>query len=328
MTGNSIKSDVKGIKTKDYLIIDIDKSGNALLLNHELNIKVLSTIKLETKTYTFDVANERIYVGDEIIDLKKINGSTNNYKEEEPEEKDSKDDKTTNNNDKTTNNNDNTTNTNQNTNTSNSTKISNITKDKINITKSLAMTSVTPYTSYIDVSYMINDPANEYTNVYLTLEKVGEESEKTKIMISKNKTQYRIRDLTPNTEYKISLCYSEVNKKNADLIEEKIESSTTAKTKKISTRIVINKVSNNKVYYTVYYDTSYAFDSAIVTLYSDGNILGRQNIETANATSSKGFSGSISASDSLGYEIILKIEDCIYQGETKNINIQTKFINR
>ena len=40
MTGNSIKSDVKGIKTKDYLIIDIDKSGNALLLNHELNIKV------------------------------------------------------------------------------------------------------------------------------------------------------------------------------------------------------------------------------------------------------------------------------------------------
>ena len=328
MTGNSIKSDVKGIKTKDYLIIDIDKSGNALLLNHELNIKVLSTIKLETKTYTFDVANERIYVGDEIIDLKKINGSTNNYKEEEPEEKDSKDDKTTNNNDKTTNNNDNTTNTNQNTNTSNSTKISNITKDKINITKSLAMTSVTPYTSYIDVSYMINDPANEYTNVYLTLEKVGEESEKTKIMISKNKTQYRIRDLTPNTEYKISLCYSEVSKKNADLIEEKIESSTTAKTKKISTRIVINKVSNNKVYYTVYYDTSYAFDSAIVTLYSDGNILGRQNIETANATSSKGFSGSISASDSLGYEIILKIEDCIYQGETKNINIQTKFINR
>ena len=86
IVGKSIKSEVKGINTKDYLIVDIDKGGNALLLNHELNIKVLSTLKLVTADFTFDVANERLLVGEDVIDLKKINGSTNQYVEPDLED--------------------------------------------------------------------------------------------------------------------------------------------------------------------------------------------------------------------------------------------------
>lgn len=79
IVGSSIQTDNKEIKTKNYLIIEIDKSGHALLLNNELNIKTLNTLVLKTGVYDFDVANERLIVNENIIDLKKISGSTNQY---------------------------------------------------------------------------------------------------------------------------------------------------------------------------------------------------------------------------------------------------------
>ena len=86
--GSSIQTDNKEIKTKNYLIIEIDKSGHALLLNNELNIKTLNTLVLKTGVYDFDVANERLIVNENIIDLKKISGSTNQYVEPVEEEED------------------------------------------------------------------------------------------------------------------------------------------------------------------------------------------------------------------------------------------------
>ena len=334
MTGQSIKSDVKGIKTKNYLIVDIDKSGNALLLNNELNIKVLSTLKLETGLYTFDVANERLIVGKEVIDLKKINGSTNKYQEpEKVEEKEEETKKDANNNNN--NNDNNNTNISQGNNgggnvTNNTVNnTTNVTKSpELNIVKNAALTSVVPYASYIDVSYSIIDPLNEYTTVYLLIEKNGIENSQTKVIISKNNNQYRIRDLTPNTEYKISLCYSQPSKNNVDVLEDEVANSIITKTKKTNTRIVINKIRGNDIYYTVYFDTTYAFDSAEIVLYSDDVNKNSQIINTTMAVTSKGYSGVIGSEDPFGYEIKLKLENCIYQGEFVNTNIQTKFINR
>ena len=45
--------------------------------------------------------------------------------------------------------------------------------EKLNIVKSAFLTSVTGYTSYIDVSYTVYDPKNEYTSVYLLVENVA-----------------------------------------------------------------------------------------------------------------------------------------------------------
>lgn len=337
ITGKNIHSEEKGISTKDYLIVDIDKSGNALLLNHETNIKVISTLKLATSDFVFDVANERLLVGKDVIDLKKINGSTNQYVEPDL---------------------DNITTEKLNTNplTGNDDTVSsggsssgggggagsvggvisagdgssssNASSEKLNIVKSAFLTSVTGYTSYIDVSYVINDPKNEYTSVYLLVERTGSSDEVMKFVLNKNSSRYRIRNLLPNSEYKIRFCYTYVNPENVDVVLDEVANAVTAKTKKTSTKIIVNRLSGNKIYFTVYYDDSYAYDFSNIVAYSDGSNVGTIAVDTAQAISKKGFSSFISSETSLGYEIILKLEDCTYQGEAVISDIYTKFINR
>lgn len=68
-----------GVSTIDYLIVSIDRAGNASLLNHSVNIKTINPLSLKVGDRVFDVANEKLIIGEEKIDLKKINGSTNEY---------------------------------------------------------------------------------------------------------------------------------------------------------------------------------------------------------------------------------------------------------
>lgn len=66
--------------------------GDTLLSNYELNMKTIKPLKLKTGSYEFDIANEKLIFGEEEIDLKKIIGSTNEYKEIKQEIKDVQDD--------------------------------------------------------------------------------------------------------------------------------------------------------------------------------------------------------------------------------------------
>lgn len=328
ITGTDIHSEVKGVSTKDYLIVDIDKSGNALLLNHELNIKVLSTLKLVAGDFTFDVANERLLVGNNVIDLKKINGSSNQYVEPVEEKKNPYYDYNYNNGGSSGGG------------SSGSSSGGGSTGGVINaggggaadieISKNLSLVSVTSYTSYIDVNYIVNDPKNEYTSVFLLVKKKEstEEEKPTKIVLSKTNTKYRIRDLIPNTEYSISFCYSYVSSTNVDEVLDETANVVIAKTKRVSSRIVITKVSSLKVYFTVFYDSSYAYQSANVSLYSEGVKVASKAVDTSQALSDKGFSGVLEAPSLLGTNVMLKLDDCIYDGTSVESMVQTKFINR
>lgn len=333
ITGKKIKSEKSGVNTSSYLIVEIDKSGNALLMNHEINIKVLNTLKLVTSDFVFDVANERLLVGeDNVIDLKKINGSTNQYVE--PEMDDDKVDKLNNpitgsgeKKDDVANNSGSSSK--KDSSGGGSTLVaSNNKSEKLNIVKSANLTSIVGYTSYMDVHYSVNDPKNEYTTVYLLVQKVGSTEEPLKIVLNKNATKYRVRNLIPSSEYRVSFGYTYPSPSNVDVLEEEISNVVIAKTKKTSTRIVVNRLSFGKIYFTVYYDESYGYDSANVVAYSDGSNIGMQSVDTVQASSSRGFSGVIDSSEGLGYEIVLKLENCMYQGEIVSSNIQTKFINR
>ena len=90
VTGETIKNSTGKIETKKFLIFQLDKTGNTLITNNELNMKTISPMKIETKSFEFDVANEKlIFTEDstkEEIDLKKIIGSSNEYIEIHPEE--------------------------------------------------------------------------------------------------------------------------------------------------------------------------------------------------------------------------------------------------
>ena len=68
--------------TSNYLIINLDKMGNATLLNDKTSYKTIRPTVLKTSSFTFDIANEMLYYGDKDINLKKIIGSTNEYDED------------------------------------------------------------------------------------------------------------------------------------------------------------------------------------------------------------------------------------------------------
>lgn len=78
----TIESQDSSFVTSNYLIVNLDKLGNATLLNDKTSFKTIKPTVLRTSSYSFDIANEKINFGGEDIDLKKIIGSTNEYDEE------------------------------------------------------------------------------------------------------------------------------------------------------------------------------------------------------------------------------------------------------
>ncbi len=66
-------------------MVIIDKLGNALLLNNEINAKTINEMIISTDEFSFDVANESLVYDNENIDLKKIIGSTNEHVKQEKE---------------------------------------------------------------------------------------------------------------------------------------------------------------------------------------------------------------------------------------------------
>ena len=78
----TIESKDSSFVTSNYLIVNLDKLGNATLLNDKTSYKTITPTILRTSSYTFDIANEKLNFGNEDIDLKKIIGSTNEYDEE------------------------------------------------------------------------------------------------------------------------------------------------------------------------------------------------------------------------------------------------------
>lgn len=78
----TIESSDSSFVTSNYLIVNLDKLGNATLLNDKTSYKTIKPTVLRTSSYTFDIANEKLNYGGEDIDLKQIIGSTNEYDED------------------------------------------------------------------------------------------------------------------------------------------------------------------------------------------------------------------------------------------------------
>ena len=333
MVSKQIVTEKKEIDTKDYLVVEIDKSGNALLLNNELNVKTLSTVTLKTTGYEFDVANEKLLIPNskKTIDLKKVSGSSNQYVE--PTKESTTADTniasggggggggggstgiTTSGSSAATG-------------SAGSTIISSTTTNRLedlNIIKTARINSVAAYTSYLDVFYTVNDPKNEYISVYLTVE--GTDGYENKLILNKDNTRYRIRNLTPNTEYTVSFGYTYASSENSDILLEDTAGSLVIKTSKNQAKITINKISANKIYYTVTLDQSYAYEFANIVAYTNNVPIGRDNINVTQALTANGFSSVITCDSAFSNKVLLKLEDCKFDGEDVESDIQTTFIN-
>ena len=340
LISDSIRNESGSISTSKYLYVIIDKSGNTLILNNQIYAKTINPIVLTTSSYKFDIANEKLIVGSNEIDLKKIIGSSNEYKEKEPEEdtnedkEDSKDkvehEQNNNNNENQNSNIQNGEGTavgNQNTQNSGSNVqgggIINSNTNKTPLSKSVSLRGAIATSSYIDIEYAVQDPEHKYQTVYAFVEAVGYEN---MIALDKNATTYRLTDLEPNTEYKITLGYKQITADNE--IEDQIEDVLSVRTTRINAKLDITKVlaGKQKVYFNLKLDQNYAFDYAKVALYVDGMKESDLVVNLTEAVKQNGWSNVLTF-ENYGSEIVLQVEGTSHDGTPVSTNIQAKYRN-
>ena len=321
-----IKTENGSLNTKNYLIVELDKMGNATLINNEVNLKTFEPTTIITSNFTFDIANEQLTISDQIIDLKKIIGSTNEYVKPEDKPSDGEDDNSSDNN---TGNNDG--NTSEGGNNEGQTGGNNNNNDDENIddiidkTKTTSIISVNPSVGNISIDYVIYDPLNEYESVFVevrddnnTLVSVG--------YFDKMNTNFIITGLKANITYNLTFKY--VYYREGVRVEEKFdEASVTVGKPNISLRV--DKVTSKAIYYTVLLDKDYSLDTLTVNLVSDledGSQIKLYNTFDSNTLANKeSVSGSFNYSN-IGQFATLYINNVKFSGYPIDIDAKYKVV--
>lgn len=274
-----IKSSDGLLSTTDFLMVDLDKVGNATFTNHKVSLKSFSESVIVTSNYTFDIANEILTYGSDKIDLKKIIGSSNTYTKNDliPEENapgtsgsgNGVTDITENpNGPGGTGNGGGTggngtaggnggTGTGEGENTGGSgTIIEEIEK----ASKNTSIISVTSTASKINIDYVIYDPYNEYTSVYMEVKREGSNTIDT-IHLKSNSTSYTIsNNIFPNTNYEIAFKCTFIDLETGEEIRQTIDN-VKVTTKMPSISLKVTSTSFGKITYQITTDNSYEITS-------------------------------------------------------------------
>ena len=351
VSGSIISSDSQ-ISANDFLLVELDKSGNAKLTNNKVNLKTISKTTLVTSTYEFDINNELLKFGDDTIDLKKIIGTSNQYKEDDS--KGSGDGTEDGTGDGTGTGNGGGNETGQ-TNTGNvvtpdskgevvnnkDNKINNDNKPDDTKKPQATVTSVVGVTtSYnnINANYVIYDPYNNYTSTFVEVRNSSGALIK-KVNMSKSGNSVILDNLDYNSTYTLLFKYSYTENG-----EEKYNTyyEETVNTKSPKYYITLNKVSNisKTVSYNVNLDNR-AFNEIIsgtvpVTINAtlrvgDTVIYGNISKEVTEGKVPKFLSGTFALPDNInvGDVVTIKVNSVNINGKTINYNdIEYRFINR
>ena len=294
----AIVSSDRSINANNYLLVELDKLGNAKLSNYKLNLKTVSATTLVTSNYKFDIANEKLTFNNLDIDLKKIIGSTNEYKEEQKETPTGNDGNKTNNNGTGANN--------QGGNKGNNGE-QNVNKDAVNIeelkskAKSTSIVKIVPGLRQIDVYYIIHDPYNEYKSIYAEVTELKSDGTKkggtSIVSLPKNDNQVTLGNLKVHTTYKVEFIYTTVDADTNETIYHKItgdndnNSYMKITTKMPSFDISVYKYSseNKDLIYNVTLPNDYKVTKANVTLTfkykvytEDGELIIKDGIKTSS----------------------------------------------
>ena len=294
-----IKSSDGLLSTTDFLMVDLDKVGNATLTNHKVSLKTFSETVIVTSNYTFDIANEILTYGSDMIDLKKIIGSTNTYTKEDliPEENSGSGggDGIT---DVTENNGEGGTGTGSGEGDGNGSggggggggsdgsgdgegdgtgtgsgsggSGGNVILEEIKkASKNTSIVSVSSGVSEIDIDYVIYDPYSEYTSVYMEVMREGSNNIDV-IHLKSNSTNYVIsNNIFPNTKYGIVFKCTYIDPETGEEVKETIdEFNVTTKLPNVS--IKVTSTSFGKITYQISNDNSYNITSGLLTIYVNG----------------------------------------------------------
>ena len=348
VSGSIISSDGQ-ISANDFLLVELDKSGNAKLTNNKVNLKTISKTTLVTSTYEFDINNELLKFGDDTIDLKKIIGTSNQYKEDDS--KGSGDGTEDGTGDGTGTGNGGGNETGQ-TNTGNvvtpdskgevvnnkdnkDNKPDDTKKPQATVT---SVVGVTASYNNINANYVIYDPYNNYTSTFVEVRNSSGALIK-KVNMSKSGNSVILDNLDYNSTYTLLFKYSYTENG-----EEKYNTyyEETVNTKSPKYYITLNKVSNisKTVSYNVNLDNS-AFNEIIsgtvpVTINAtlrvgDTVIYGNISKEVTEGKVPKFLSGTFALPDNInvGDVVTIKVNSVNINGKTINYNdLEYRFINR
>lgn len=337
IVGKEIYSEDKTVFTSKYLIVNLDKQGNASFLNDAINFKTINPIKLTFNNYVFDIANEKLTVDGNSIDLKLVKGSTNEYipveknKYEDPNMKEFIDsyNKLVNDFSQYVNN----TNliissTNQIVNNTivtkpnNSNNATSESKNKTNINKRVSLRGIVAFPTYLDVSYVVTDPEEKYQAVYLLITGLRNGEMLTeKVLLDKYDTSYRIVNLGPKNEYSVSLGYVELGEDKTlyDNIEDVINVRTTG----ADMSIEVEKIVPGYVTCNFKMTDKYAIQSGKLTVLGDGHEIDSVDIKKSDALSKNGFTAKLKIEDANVYEIV--ITEAVYNGNPVDLDVNAKF---
>ena len=352
IVAGEIYTEDKSIYANKYLIVHIDKQGNASLLNDVLNIKTINPMILTFDKYAFDIANEKIVIGNMVIDLKLINGSTNEYdpnKNIKVAEYDDLKKLSSAYNKLVSDFSQYAGNVNLALSSSyegivnNNYYIRNATKDsssskepsqnivkaenKITINKRVSLRGSVASSAYIDVTYIVTDPEDKYQAVYLLVTGyINDELATEKILLNKYETTYRITNLRPKSEYSISLGYIEVvtDTEGEKNLEDNIEDVINVRTTKPNTKLKIDKIAGGRVYFTLKMYNDFAFENGNLVLYENDEKIDSIAVNNVIALSDEGFTGSLKLGESVGtYQI--KLENTKYAGKEVESGVYKNF---
>jgi len=335
----NIKSEDESLKTTNYLIIELDRQGNAILYNNSLNVKVFSATKIMTSSFTFDIANELLIYDNETVDLKKILGTTNEYKEPEKTDKNENEgdgsgegngngegtgggtgtggnEGTTpgNNEGNATDNNQGNAGTGDNNNEQPGDDIitdepgTDISDNEIiNQTAYTSIIRITPYTNSISIDYVIYDKLNKYISTFV---EIRSSNGYNKVYLSKSSTNISLTDLNPGTNYELTFKYTFMED---NLLKEEVIDTQDVTTLFPNITLTGTKVTSKKIGYKIS-SSSYSIDGAKLRLYINGEKQERElSINSSNLTGELSIVGLIFPSNSL---VELRLED-VYVGGIK-----------
>ena len=255
LVDTKIGSKDNSIEAFNYLLVELDKAGNAKLSNDKVNLKTITETILVTSKYSFDISNELLNFGEYDIDLKKIIGSTNQYIPEEEVSDNGKDDKENDDNNQigngigngqiggpgnVVNNND----------------VGSVPdmEEIINKVKMTSVIRVVEGLTQIDINYVVYDPYNEYKSVYVEVISPGKVDV---VYLSKTDTNLVLNNLKADTVYKLNFIYTSTVTNEATGVSEVVPytfDQFELKTLKPKYSISINKIS------TVYNTLTYRVD--------------------------------------------------------------------
>ena len=151
-------------------------------------------------------------------------------------------------------------------------------------TKRTSIISVTSSVSKITVDYVIYDPKNEYTSVYMEVNRVGA-SDIERVRLNSNSTVYELSNLIPNTSYDLTFKYSYLDEENNEQTE--TFDSVTITTKSPSISLKVTRTSPGIDIRIVTTDNSYPINSATLLVLINNTEVQRSEISIdGNTTSS------------------------------------------